>query len=149
MRGGAEADLAGPGERRVLALQNTAVVDVNLEATATRRDLQDAPGVGGYFVARGRRDWGGLSVLDANQRHRVACRADQIVIALVTITPDEPAPLVVGAGRRLHADAHLAVAEGDAVEDGEREAVGGQIGGHLGEDVGLGGRGLVLLDFPT
>src|SRR5213075_1629017 len=123
VRDGGDADAARPGEGAVSPLDYAAVIDVHLEAAASGDDFQDAPRVHRDLVLDACHDRRPAPVLDAKHGdslvHRVG--AEQVIVVLVEVAPDQAAALVLAAGDRLDTDAEVAVAQGDAVE--EREGV--------------------------
>jgi Uma2 family endonuclease len=147
---GAEADLAEAGVGVVPALQDAAMVEVDLEAGAAEGDFQDAPVVGGNFVAGHGDERDALAVLyfvDGNGLLD-GTGTGEVVVIFVTITPDDAAAFDVVSGNGFDAHADFAVAEGHGFQDGDGETIGAGISRELRENVGLGGRGAVASDFP-
>src|SRR5664279_1381331 len=66
---GPKSYLAGAGEGAVLGPQNTAVIQVHLNAGAGHRDLQNPPRIGGYVVLDRGPDWNAPAVLHFEKRH--------------------------------------------------------------------------------
>ena len=102
-----------------------------LERIAKRNgDLQDGPVIAGNIVfdSVDQRNVAAVFHFDDGDRFLGNIGAGEVVIVGIAIAPDETAAGILVAGDRLDADADLAVAETDAVEN-QRSMVGRGIAG--------------------